>query len=256
MQLGIMDGVTALSEELFVSLDLGAHSVKEQGLNALFHGLQSGDFEVILAPLSELPSKLPEDLAITALSKRGNPAWRLAIPSAIAKQGVPLMLEAGTSIAGNEIALAQLLQLREDLVKGEWGAKIFPWWQKEAGGIHQQDLQWIDLQPRELIPLPGSGVIAMICRKNDVGIRTEIQKFHHPETMLVTNVERSFLRLLSEKFDNACFAWCEKDTLGNYRLWAGCLSPNHQVLKAQRTYNTYTGLAEAIANDIQLNLTV
>lgn len=247
-----MDGVSTLSERLWPDLDLGTHEVREKPLAALLGELKEGSLEVVLAPLSELPVVLPEDLGITALSKRGRAGWVLTVPSAIAQQGAALMLRSGTTVTGDPVALAQLFQLREDLLPGDNGAKILPWWQVPDAQASTGSFHNIELQCRELVPKPGSGVIAMICRKGDVAVRTVIRQFHHPDTMILTNVERTFCKLLPVDWAQQCFAWCEKDALNNYRLWAGCIAPGEQLLKAQRTYNTHAGLAEDLVKEIQM----
>jgi porphobilinogen deaminase len=94
------------------------------------------------------------------------------------------------------------------------------------------------LNPKELIPLAGQGVIAYLTRKDDLPTRRILQQIHHPHVSACTNIERTIKNLFRKR--GLIGAYCERDAQDNFHLWV-CDATGKTIRVSQ---NTHFGLAE------------
>lgn len=199
--------------------------------------LTSGSIDLAVHSMKDLPTTSPEGLVITAVSYRENPADLLLIhPDAIAEDQI-LKFKKG-AIVGTSSARrkSQIRDIRNDIelkdIRGNVPTRIeklrsgnFDAILLAAAGIQRleldlSDLKVISLHPKEFIPAPAQGVLAFQTRAEDLDTRRILKNIHQPDVAEVTNIERKVLQL----FDGGCHmplgVYCEKDSTGNFHVWA------------------------------------
>lgn len=176
---------------------------------ALEAGLLSGEVDLAVHSLKDLPTRLAEGLELGAVSERADPRdiW-------IARDGGPA--ELGQAPAGfrvgssSERRRAQLLARRPDLTvapirgnvetrlrkldEGAYGALIMA-----AAGLLR--LGWADrvtafLEPPDWLPAPGQGALAVETRFGDPRIRQLVSAVDDPAARAETTAERALLEAL------------------------------------------------------------
>jgi len=232
--------------------------------DALLHG----DIDMAVHSMKDLPTTSPEGLTIAAVSYREDPSdWLLILPSKVAdNQTFKLNKNAivGTSSARRK---AQLLDFRPDLMlkdirgnvptrieklrKGDFDAIVLA-----AAGIKRLDLDLSDLKivpmnPREFIPSPAQGVLAFQTCEDNFDVRKTLKLLHNPEVSSVTNIERKVLNLMNGGCHLPLGVYCEKDSSGNYHVWAAKAETwNSPLKRTQLSSGTSHGLAEKIVEEL------
>jgi porphobilinogen deaminase len=207
--------------------------------------LQSADIQMIAKPMHHLESNLPTGIVITALSARQNAGTTLYIhPNAVGTGG-GLSLKTGVKIRVNTLLeQVQLSAFDPDwkiVLSGE--ADAFLATDDAANDLKINDFDTFYLNPKELIPLAGQGVIAYLTRKDDIPTRKILQQIHHPNVSACTNIERTVKNLfLKRGLTSAIGAYCERDVHDNFHLWV-CDTTGKTVRVSQ---NTHFGLAETV----------
>ena len=199
--------------------------------------LLNGQIDLAVHSMKDLPTTSPEGLVITAVSYRENPSDFLLIhPDAVAEDQI-LKFKKG-AIVGTSSARrkSQIRDIRNDItlkdIRGNVPTRIeklrsgdFDAILLAAAGIQRleldlSDLKVISLHPKEFVPAPAQGVLAFQTRAEDLDTRRILKKLHNAAVAEVTNIERKVLQL----FDGGCHmplgVYCEKDTTGNFHVWA------------------------------------
>ena len=185
----------------------------------------------------DLPTESHPDLIIAAVSDREDPSELLLIrkESVDAKQKFSLKMNAvvGTSSSRRK---SQLLAFRNDVVlkdlRGNVPTRIEKLRKKDydailiaAAGVERLDLDISDLHseklsPKEFIPAPAQGVLALQVRKSDADLQKKIKGLDHAEVSQTINVERKVLNLFQGGCQMPVGAYCEYDSDQElYRLW-------------------------------------
>lgn len=233
-------------------------------LEELSAALSAGAFDAAAYPMECLPAVLPEGLTITAVSAREHAGLWLLVRPDVLTPGEDFSLKKGATIAGNGLQLkAQLLDYRKDILfnevagnmqdsvsalrRGECDAAML-----SAAGIHRHSidlsgLEVVPINPKELAPAPGQGVLAYLTRRDDLPVRRILKKIHHPEVSAVTNIERGVLRLLGANAGERLGVYCERDAAHNYHVWAAFVSESGVLKKARLSSSTTHQLAERVA---------
>ncbi len=205
--------------------------------------LQSADIQMIAKPMQHLESNLPTGIVITALSARQKAGTTLYIhPNAVGIGG-GLSLKMGVKIRVNTLLeKVQLSAFDPDwkvILSGD--ADAFLATDDAANDLKINGLDTFYLNPKELIPLAGQGVIAYLARKDDIPTRKILQQIHHPNVSACTNIERTVKNLFIKKGSTSTIgAYCERDAQDNFHLWV-CDATGKTVRVSQ---NTHFGLAE------------
>lgn len=140
----------------------------------LEEGLRSGEIDLAVHSLKDLPARLPEGLEIAAFPRRADPRDVLVSSAAQTIEELPA---GGRILTGSLRRKAQLLRWRPDLriegIRGNVGTRLRKWRRSgaeatllAAAGLARLDLADGDdpahpLDPEIMIPAPGQGTLAL-----------------------------------------------------------------------------------------------
>ena len=183
------------------------------GSRALFtkqidDALLAGRIDLAVHSLKDLPTALPDGIALVAVSEREDPRDALVGRGPLEWQDLPQGAVLATSSLRRR---AQLLLLRPDLqvrdIRGnvdtrlakldatsEWTGILLA-----AAGLLRLGLGsriGQRLPPEVMLPAPGQGALAVTARAGDQTATAAAAPLHHRPTALVVTAERAFLRAL------------------------------------------------------------
>ena len=199
--------------------------------------LLRGSIDLAVHSMKDLPTESPEGLVIAGVSYRENPADWLLIRRERTDTNRPYNLAekamVGTSSARRK---ALLLNVRSDIelkdIRGNVPTRIrklrdgqFDAIVLAAAGLSRleldiSDLEVVKMSPKEFVPAPAQGVIAFQTLASDVSTRRIVQQIHQSEVALATNIERKVLNGLGGGCHMPLGVYCERDSIGNYHVWA------------------------------------
>ena len=178
----------------------------------LEEALLDGRIDLAVHSLKDLPTILPDGLAISAICEREDPRDALVLRSDLRVEhaslaGLPQNAVVGTS---SQRRLAQLKALRNDVVvndlRGNVDTRIrkLDEGQYDAVILASAGLLRLGLQDRisarlsfnEMLPAVGQGAIAVETRADDEFVVATVAKLDHAATRVACLAERSFLRAL------------------------------------------------------------
>lgn len=183
----------------------------------------------------DLPTESPEGLVIAAVSYRENPGELLIIRKECVDNKRKLRLKAkaitGTSSSRRK---AQLLGYRPDLElrdlrgnvptridklrRGEYDAILLAAAGAERLQIDLREFHTELLGPKEFIPAPAQGVLALQTREEDRELIAKLQEIHHPDVQECIAVERKILNIFQGGCHMPLGAYCEKED-ETFRVW-------------------------------------
>jgi hydroxymethylbilane synthase len=190
-------------------LDSPLSKIGDKGLftREIEHALLRGEIDLAVHSLKDLPTKTPDGLAISAITKREDTRDVL-----ISKTPTTLLtLPTGAKVAtGSLRRRSQVLALRPDLeihdIRGNLNTRFQKFFESEFdamllafAGVHRlkMDDKISELISHDLIlPAVGQGALAIETRQDDTAIIEMIQPLNHFETELAVSAERSLLRTL------------------------------------------------------------
>lgn len=231
--------------------------------------LLAGDIDLAVHSLKDMPTEQPEGLTLAALSYRASVNDVLIINKAKAVPGAILQLADGATVGTSSARRkAQLLDLHPGIVptdirgnvptrlekarSGELDAVLLA-----AAGLERLELDLSDMvvikpSPKEFVPAPGQGVMAIQTRKDDIDLRKQLIPLHNVTVGECTNVERGVLSLMEGGCSMPLGVYCEQDTVGNYHVWAAYgASHDAPVVRVQVSRSTRAGLAEAVVEALR-----
>ena len=232
--------------------------------------LLNNDADIAVHSHKDLPTESHPDLIIAAVTDREDPSELLLIrkESADARQKFSLKKNAvvGTSSSRRK---SQLLAFRSDITlkdlrgnvptrveklrKGEYDAILIAAAGVERLELDITDLHAVKLNPKEFIPAPAQGVLAIQVRKKDKDLIEKLQLLNHPGTATQIGVERKILNLFQGGCQMPVGAYCEYDDDKEiYKAWASKSEtwdtlPLGIFLESKNA----VGLAEKIVSKIQ-----
>jgi len=228
--------------------------------------LLEGNVDFAVHSLKDMPTSQPDGLVLAALLKRADPAdWLIVNKSSLDKdQGLSLKTNPliGTSSARRK---AQIVGFRPDAViqdirgnvptrlrklrEGQFDAILLA-----AAGLTRLDLDLSDFHvikfnPREFVPAPGQGVVAIQCRTEDLTVRRILKNLHQPQVGRCSNVERGVLKMMDGGCQLPLGVHCQYDINNNYHVHAAFSESWNSPLKfAQVSSSTTDGLAQQVYN--------
>ncbi len=231
--------------------------------------LLAGEVDLAVHSMKDLPTAPPKGLKLAALSYREDPSdWLIIRKASFAPQQMLRFKQGaiiGTSSARRK---AQMLHFRSDIeikdIRGNVPTRLqklregqFDAILLAAAGITRLEIdlsefEVIRFNPKEFIPAPAQGVLALQIREEDRPLAKLLRQLHHAEVAACTNVERRLLQL----FDGGCQlpfgAYCERDAQGMYHAWAvKADSWNGALRHAQYSSSTKAGMAEKLFELLQ-----
>lgn len=231
--------------------------------------LLASDVDLAVHSLKDMPTEQPEGLTLAALSYRADVRDVIIIHKDKAVEGKPLKLADGATIGTSSARRkAQLKDLHPGLVtvdirgnvptrlekarSGELDAVMLA-----AAGLERLDIDLSDMvvirpSPKEFVPAPGQGVMAIQTRKEDIPLRKKLAPLHNRVVGECTNVEREVLSLMEGGCSMPLGVYCEQDAQANYHVWAAYAeTADSPVKRAQVSQTTRAGLAEAIVTALK-----
>lgn len=190
-----------LADPLYKTFDKG------QFTKELEDALLAGDIRLAVHSLKDLPTMLPDGLALGAILYREFPQDGLIGEDHAGLDDLP---EGGMVLCGSLRRKAQLLERRPDLkirpVRGNVPTRLRKRIEQQADGLilAVAGLERIKsahhitevLDPREFIPACGQGAMAVEIRADDDGIRELLASLHDVPTHLAVTAERTVLAAL------------------------------------------------------------
>jgi porphobilinogen deaminase len=221
------------------------------------------EIDAILAPLDLVPIEMEAGWVIAALLERKNPASVLVLPAD--KEGKTSWPLKNGDRVGTYTSL-QLSQL-EDLIPGvdaclaplsndfisdiaNWDGRIVPgyYYQKIHNLLPRH--KFIHLNPVEFCPPTGSGVFALICKKEDVSLRKLLASFHHKASAELTNMERSVVKSINVKRDMTIVSHVYCDAYHYYHLMAEGMDEDGKILKVSASLSTKAELVDHLVTEL------
>lgn len=197
-------------------------------LKEIEEALLARDVDLAVHSLKDVPTTLPDGLALCALLSRADP--RDALVSA---SGRPLVeLPAGARVATSSLRRqAQLHALRPQLTLVDLRGNVDTRLRKlRAGQCEAVVLAMAGLErlgraaevteafdPSVLLPAPGQGVVALECRADDAELWAKVAPLHDPASSQAVIAERAFLAALGGGCNVPLAAFAEAQ-LGTLRL--------------------------------------
>jgi hydroxymethylbilane synthase len=169
--------------------------------------LHSGEIDLVVHSLKDLPVEPSERLAVAAIPQRADAHDVLISPEAWTLATLPRGARVGTSSLRRS---AQLLAARPDLqllplrgnvdtrvrkvMGGEYDAIVLA-----AAGVTRLGLDTGGMQILPfgaMLPAPGQGALAVQCRSQDIGLLALLRLIDHTPTRAAVTAERAFLAAL------------------------------------------------------------
>lgn len=188
-----------------VTLDKSLPEIGGKGLftQELEERLLEGSIDIAVHSLKDLPTELPEGLALGAVSAREDPRDTLVSTAGVEFERLPAGARLGT---GSLRRRAQLLRRRNDVVfldirgnvptrlekldRGDYDAIVLA-----AAGLKRLGLdeRIASLVPTESsLPAVGQGIIGIECREADAATRALLGTLEHAATRICLDAERAF----------------------------------------------------------------
>ena len=230
-----MVGVTTLGDVSRAQLtQIGGTGVF---VSALREALLSGEVDLAVHSLKDLPAGAAPGIALAAVPPRDDPRDAL-----VARDGAKLAdLPPGARIGtGSPRRAAQLLAIRGDLqtvpIRGNAGTRLRQVTDGELDGvvlaaaglarIGQQNAISQVFEPDEMLPAPGQGALAVECRDDDPELAGLLAAVNDEASMAAAVAERSLLEALA--------AGCSAP-VGGYAAGTGQLAMRAAVLSLDGT---------------------
>jgi len=205
-------GVTFEDRTIRTAGDRTKASLSEIGGRGVFvieleRALLSGEIDIAVHSLKDLPTEETPGLAITAVLPREDPRDVLVSRGGAKLDDLPRGALVGT---GSPRRAAQLIALRPDVriadIRGNVDTRIRKVQTHEydavvlaAAGLAR--LGWLDrasqiFEPEEMLPAPGQGALAVQVRADDSDTLAVVLSADHPDTRAAVTAERAFERRL------------------------------------------------------------
>ncbi|MBK8516441.1 MAG: hypothetical protein IPL55_09205 [Saprospiraceae bacterium] len=103
--------------------------------------------------------------------------------------------------------------------------------------------KYIGLNPKEVIPLPGHGVMACLCHRENINARKVLNLIHQRSLVSVANIERKVLSMAGREYKDRLGVYCISDHLGYFHVYAVVCDP---FIKISVSQSISSGLAEKV----------
>jgi hydroxymethylbilane synthase len=189
-------------------LDRRLDSVGGKGafLKEIEEAMQAGEIDLAVHSLKDVPVELPKGLSLCAILERADPrdallsaGPRLAdLPRGATVGTTSLRRQALLRAARPDLVLADLrgnvdTRIRR-LREGRFDAILLAMAGLTRLGRAGEVTEALD--PRQFVPAPGQGAIALECRDADAAVRKAVAPLDHPPSARAVSAERAFLAAL------------------------------------------------------------
>jgi hydroxymethylbilane synthase len=259
LAVGIMQNEHSSSFETFLTemlqkTGIKAHFASFSNQEAAFKAVTEGKIATFVTALEAVPTTLPLGLVIAALAERTETRYSLLTASMDVLTFDTTKTAKVLTLSGINQAQMQYLQPNFEVIKaemslqqgleavhsGEFDALVLSQTELNAANLTAAESHIQPFSVREFIPKAGHNIPCFVAAEDDLPTRRLLQTAHHSSVSAVTNIERTVQKLLK---DHEVCAYCERDRMGNYHLWAAALIDN--VLHRTRlSQSTSFGMAE------------
>ncbi len=241
----------------------------EMGVQGIFTktldvALLNNKIDVAVHSLKDVPTQLPEGLMIAAILPRANFKDWMVVKDEQIDFSKPLTVATSSlrrkaqwlnrypnhtfeSLRGNINTRLQKLKDNE-----HWAGALFA-----AAGVerialeipHHIELDW-------MLPAPGQGAIAIVCRNNDNDVKSICLNFNDNNTALCVNAERQFLRTLMGGCSMPIAALATIDSTGKMNIKGNVLTIDGKekaAIEMQFSENDFINAGKAAAQKILEN---
>ncbi|MEK6682279.1 MAG: hydroxymethylbilane synthase [Nitrospirota bacterium] len=190
-------------------LDVPLAKVGGKGLfvKEIEEALLRGDIDMAVHSMKDVPTDLPKELHLSAITEREDPRDALISKDKRPFNELPERAKIGTSSLRRQ---AQLLHIRPDFriqqLRGNLDTRIRKLTTEDldaiivaAAGVRR--MGWADkiteyLSIDDSLPAIGQGALGIECRIDDKEINNLLEPFNHLETSICVKAERAFLKKL------------------------------------------------------------
>lgn len=257
-----------------VAQNLSFDKIEEKGFftKEIEDALLSEKIDIAVHSLKDLPTENSHGLVIAGLSDRANPCDTLLIQEHAYDANLAFRLKnqakVGTSSQRRKALLhhyrpdIELVDIRgnvptriQKLRDGHFDAIVLAQAGMDRIEADVSGLKVIPLNPKEYVSAPGQGVVAFQTRSSETEIRKTLAQLTDKSLAETTNIERSILKLLEGGCHLPIGAFCQKDPLGNYHVWA-CYGEDWRAPLnfVQYSSNTKFELAETIVKQLKAKI--
>jgi hydroxymethylbilane synthase len=175
-------------------------------LKEIEEALVAGEVDLAVHSLKDVPTALADGLLLCAILERADPR------DALLSGGARLLeLPAGARVGTTSLRRQSLVRaLRPDLVLEDLRGNVDTRIRRLREGAFDAILLALAgltrlgraaevteaLDPRDFVPAPGQGAIALECRSDDPSVRAATAALDHPQTARAVSAERAFLGAL------------------------------------------------------------
>jgi hydroxymethylbilane synthase len=190
------------------TLDRRLESVGGKGafLKEIEDAMLAAEVDLAVHSLKDVPTILPDGLSLCAILERADPRDALLSSGACLAE-----LPAGARMGTTSLRRQALVRaMRPDLVLADLRGNVDTRIQRLREGRFDAILLAMAgltrlgrageateaLDPRQFVPAPGQGAIALECRDGDGAVREAVAPLEHPPTARAVAAERAFLEAL------------------------------------------------------------
>lgn len=193
----------------------------------LEEALLSGEIDMAIHSMKDMPSKLPEGLILTVPPKREDPRDVLVTPHKVKSiEELPINGIIGT---GSKRRIYQINKLRSDIevvgIRGNVDTRIRKMLEQKLDGIilaaaglnrlglkenfEEKGYYMVPLDEKIFIPAPAQGILAVEIKEGNQVVQNLMKTISHDDTLIQMQGERSFLETLNGSCHIPVGAYCE-----------------------------------------------
>jgi hydroxymethylbilane synthase len=244
-------------------LDRGLESVGGKGafLKEIEEAMLAQEADLAVHSLKDVPTALPAGLSLCAILERADPRDAL-LSSGMRLADLPIGARVGTTSLRRR---ALLREARPELVLADLRGNVDTRIQRLRQGrvdailLAMAGLTRLGraaevteaLDPRQFVPAPGQGAIALECREEDAAVREAVAPLEHAPTTRAVTAERAFLAALGGgcNLPLGAYAFAVDGGLELVGFVAAVAGPG--LLRGERRGPDPDGLGRALADDLR-----
>ena len=244
-------------------LDRRLDSVGGKGafLKEIEDAMLAGEVDLAVHSLKDVPTVLPGGLSLCAILERADPRDAL-LSSGLRLAELPAGARVGTTSLRRQ---ALVREMRPDLVLADLRGNVDTRIQRLREGRFDAILLAMAgltrlgraaeateaLDPRQFVPAPGQGAIALECRDGDTAVRDAVVPLDHAPTARAIEAERALLEALGGgcNVPLGAHAFAVEGALELVAFVAATEGPG--LLRGERRGSDPRGLGRALAEDLR-----
>jgi hydroxymethylbilane synthase len=267
----VRDRLTALGHDVSLQvitttgdrlLDRRLEAVGGKGafLKEIEEALQAREVDLAVHSLKDVPTALPEGLALCAMLERADPRDAL-LSAGAGLDELPSGATVGTTSLRRQ---AQLRAVRPDLELADLRGNVDTRIRRLREGrfdaillamaglarLGRADEVTEPLDPRRFVPAPGQGAIALECRAGDTPVREAVAPLDHASTARRVAAERAFLATLGGGCNVPLGAHAFEQGAGLELIGLVARVDGSEVLRGERRGDDPQDVGTALAEDL------